>query len=239
MLTPQSPAGGSSRLDPRWWDHQRHVLVALRRAIEHTLRTRIPVSESATIVDLGSGEAPYAPLFARPGWRYVRCDLDGPVDIRIVPGEQLPLADSSCDGVVSFQVLEHVWDLDWYLGESLRILRPGGFLLLSTHGTWPYHPHPTDYRRWTRDGLERELSSRGFAVQGVEPVVGPLAWTTLIRLLGARELLRRFAVTRWSLLPLLIVLANIKMVVEDAVTPAHIVGDNACVYVTFSQRPVA
>ena len=77
----------------------------------------------------------------------------------------MPLPDGCAKVIVSFQVLEHVWDLDWYFSEIRRLLAPGGTLLLSTHGTWLYHPHPTDFRRWTREGLRMELSSRGFVVQ--------------------------------------------------------------------------
>src|SRR5581483_7858547 len=109
------------------------------------------------IVDMGCGNSPYELLFRGEGTVYVKCDLEGAVDYILRPGEQVSLADGSADGVVSFQVLEHVADLDWYLGECRRVLRPGGWLLLSTHGVWLYHPHPTDYRRWTHDGLALEL----------------------------------------------------------------------------------
>jgi SAM-dependent methyltransferase len=101
--------------------------------------------------------------------------------VTIIPGKPLDLADASVDGVTSFQVLEHVWDIDWYLRESYRILKPGGWLLLSTHGTWLFHPHPTDFRRWTRPGLEDEIKARGFTHVGTLPIAGPLAWTLMIR----------------------------------------------------------
>ncbi|MFW1494634.1 methyltransferase domain-containing protein, partial [Vibrio parahaemolyticus] len=79
--------------------------------------------------------------------------------------------------VVSFQVLEHVRDVGCYLNEARRVLNTGGRLLLSTHGTWLYHPHPEDHRRWTRLGLIDELATYGFEVTDCVPVVGPLAWT--------------------------------------------------------------
>jgi SAM-dependent methyltransferase len=149
----------------------------------------------------------------------------------------VPLADACADGVVSFQVLEHVADLDWYLGECFRLLKPGGWLLLSTHGVWLYHPHPTDFRRWTRDGLVAELEQRGFAVAGVRPVVGPLAWTTQFRLLGYREVLRRIPYLGPLLLAPLAWCMNLRMVLEDFVTPETIRATNASVYVTLSHRP--
>jgi SAM-dependent methyltransferase len=189
------------------------------------------------VVDFGSGDAPYKPLFEQRGIEYVTADLDGDTDVRIVPGEPLPIEDASVDGVVSFQVLEHVWDLQWYLSEAKRILKPGGFLLLSTHGTWLYHPHPTDFRRWTSAGLRGEIEAEGFAVQQFDPLVGPLAWTTQFRLLGLREALRRVPVLGGLLLPVVAAVMNLRMVVEDAITPKAISDDNACVYLTYSTRP--
>ena len=38
---------------------------------------------------------------------------------------------------------------------SRRVTRPGGRVLLSTHGAMVYHPNPVDLWRWTRAGLER------------------------------------------------------------------------------------
>ena len=44
--------------------------------------------------------------------------------------------DQSADLALSFQVLEHVRDLQTYFSEARRVLRQDGSLLLSTHGTW-------------------------------------------------------------------------------------------------------
>ena len=119
--------------------------------------------------------------------------------MRIRDDGTLDCADGEYDLVASFQVLEHVWDLDAYLGEARRALRPEGWLLLSTHGSWLYHPHPHDYRRWTAEGLRREVESRGFRLVRMEPVVGPLAWTTIFRSLGVAHVLKPWPVVGPSL----------------------------------------
>ncbi|HEX5760918.1 MAG TPA: class I SAM-dependent methyltransferase [Thermoanaerobaculia bacterium] len=225
---------GARRRSPPWWDHQRHVLVALRAAVERAVGELGPL-EARRVVDLGSGDAPYAPLFRRRGCEYVTCDLDGAAEVRIEAGRPVALPSGSAAGVVSFQVLEHVWDLDWYLGECARLLAPGGWLLLSTHGAWLYHPHPTDFRRWTRDGLVRELEERGFAVERVEPLVGPLAWTTQFRLLGMREALRKVPLLGALALPPLACAMNLRMALEEAITPAAARRDNACVYLVLAR----
>jgi len=232
-----NPAG-DRRLKPRIWrDHDWHVMRQLRSAIEHLLDHSAALKAGQRVVDFGCGDRPYAPLLAERGAVYVACDLDGVVDVRIEAGRPLDLPDASVDGVVSFQVLEHVWDLDWYLGECVRLLKPGGWVLLSTHGTWLYHPHPTDFRRWTRDGLTEELQSRGLAVQEVRAVAGPLAWTTLFRLMGLQHALRRVPVLGPLLLIPITALMNLRMFVEDAITPANLRDTNACVYVTLSRKP--
>ena len=52
----------------------------------------------------------------------------------IAPVEQqpLPFADQSFDVVLSFQVIEHVPDVDRYLAEIGRVLRPGGIFVVAT-----------------------------------------------------------------------------------------------------------
>jgi SAM-dependent methyltransferase len=222
-----------SRAAPPFWDHQAYILRSLADAIERALVEVCP--QGAQVIDLGCGDRPYDSLLAARGARTIACDLDGPCDVRIEPGKPVPLEAGAADLVVSFQVLEHVWDLGWYLGECRRLLKPSGRLLLSTHGTWLYHPHPTDFRRWTRDGLERELSGGGFAVERVQGLVGPLAWSTQFRLLGVREVLRRVPLVGDALVAPLATLMNLRMRAEDALTPPAIRDANACVYLTISR----
>src|SRR5262245_485168 len=224
-----------ARADPRWWNHQRHPLIRLRRQIEHELDATLRSGDGRLVVDMGCGDMPYRTLVESRGARYVGCDIDPDAPVQITPGQPVPLDDASATLVVSFQVLEHVWDLTWYLGECRRLLAPGGRLLLSTHGTWLYHPHPTDYRRWTKDGLVREIEAQGFTVERITGLVGPLAWTTLFRLLGYREVLRRIPVLGPLVVPPLAVLMNARMELEDAITPAAIRETNASVYVVIAR----
>jgi SAM-dependent methyltransferase len=226
-----------NRLQPSIWrDHDWYTLLRLRQGLESVLKDHSLLQPGHTVADIGCGDQPYAPLFLAANVRYIGCDLDDKAPVRFTPGERIPLEDGAVDGVVSFQVLEHVWDLDWYLGECRRLLKPGGWLLLSTHGTWPYHPHPTDFRRWTRDGLVREIATRGFNVKEARPIVGPLAYTTQFRLFGLRHVFSKIPVVgRLLFLPFLLSM-NLRMWLEDAVTPASIRNDNASVYITLSHR---
>lgn len=219
-----------SRAYPGWLNHQRHSLIRLRQWIEYELDTQIRAERNTTVVDIGCGEMPYRQLLEQRGLHYIGCDIVADAPVPISQGHPIPLADRSARLVTSFQVLEHVWDLEWYLGECRRLLDDEGRLLLSTHGVWLYHPHPTDFRRWTSDGLRRELARHGFIVERMHAIMGPLAWTTQFRLLGYREFLRTIPVVRSTVLPLLIAAMNLRMEVEDAITPRRIVEDNASVY---------
>jgi SAM-dependent methyltransferase len=210
-------------------------LIRLRRAIEDALAGPDAMAAGGLVVDFGCGDMPYRSMFEAHGARYLGFDIEPTAPNVIRPGERLAVGDGSADLVVSFQVLEHVWDLSWYLGECRRVLKPTGALWLSTHGSWLYHPHPADYRRWTRDGLVKELEDRGFRIERIIGVMGPLAWTTQFRLLGYREFLRRVPLVRLLLLPGLIVAMNLRMEIEDAITPAWIRDTNACIYVVIAR----
>lgn len=223
------------RLQPRLWDTDWLVLRGMRTAIED-LADRI-ASPGKIALDFGCGAKPYAQLFTARGATYIGAELGNTHDVQIRADGTLAAADRSADLVVSFQVLEHVRDIDTYLQEAERVLRDDGLLLLSTHGTWLYHPHPEDHHRWTREGLIAELELRRFEVTDCIPVVGPLAWTTMVRLTCFAVALRRLPLIGRSLAGAIAVVMNLKASAEDWITPAWVTKDNACVYVTLSRRP--
>ena len=230
------------RLSPPFWRRDAYVLNKLARHVAniaekfHKSSSIGTLVDGDTVVDLGAGAAPYRELFERPEIKYVVCDLDVDAEVVISPGTPIPLDDDSARVVVSFQVLEHVWDLDWYLAETWRLLAPDGALVLSTHGTWPYHPHPTDFRRWTRDGLILELTTRGFVVQEITGLVGPLAWTTQFRALGFHRVLSAIPLIGSLLASVVCAVMNMRMFVEDSVTPANWTDTNAAVYVVVARK---
>lgn len=115
------------------------------------------------VFDYGCGGAPYAALFARCR-SYVRADVvEGPAVERLLPADgRSGEPDAAYDWVFSTQVLEHVPDPALYLAECHRILRPGGQLLLTTHGFYPEHGCPYDFHRWTSEGLSRAVRGAGF-----------------------------------------------------------------------------
>lgn len=228
----------SPRLTPPFWQHDAYTLRRLADAVTQAAAAALPERSAiaARVIDLGAGVAPYRSLFEAHGAEYLACDIDAAPPLRIVPGQPLPLADGSAQAVVSFQVLEHVWDLDAYLGEARRLLADDGALVLSTHGTWLYHPHPTDWRRWTRDGLLRELKSRGFEVTKVWSLVGPLAWTTQFRAIGFAMALAAVPLIGGALAALCSSLMHLRMRLEDALTPPAWIESNAAVYLVLARK---
>lgn len=223
-----------SRAVPRIWQPDWYVLRELAHAIRETL-AQLEL-KGARVLDYGCGARPYEPWFVAAGARYQGADLDGPHEVAITSRGTLDAADGSVEVVTSFQVLEHIWDVPGYLSEAHRVLMPGGWLLLSTHGTWLYHPHPGDFRRWTVDGLKREVEAAKFALVSLRPVAGPLAWTTVLRSLGWCHFLGRIPLAGGVLSAATAALFGLKAWLEDRVTPASVARDNACVYVGLFRR---
>lgn len=220
------------RLHPRMIDSDWLVLREMRPAIEK-LASQV-AGDGKVAIDLGCGSQPYRSIFAAQGLIYRGADFSN-ADVLIDENGRVEAADDSVDLVLSFQVLEHVRDVAQYLGEAHRILRDDGWLILSTHGTWLYHPHPEDHRRWTRQGLLAEIAGHGFETTECIPVLGPLAWTTLLRLICGYQLCLRLPVVGRAFATLLAFFMNARGYFEDLVTPDWVRRDNACVYVTLSR----
>ncbi len=175
---------------------------------------------------------PYRGMFSRDV-DYVGADLPGNPGAKVLlnPDGTLPVADQTCDAVLSTQVLEHVLDPERYLAECFRVLRPGGRLLLSTHGVFAYHPDPMDLWRWTGEGLRRQVQAPGFEVLRVEGVIG-LAATGLQLFQDALSYRVPKRCVPWLAFVLQKVIAFV-----DRFETAQSLGYNAQVFVVVAGRP--
>ena len=221
----------SARAAPRFWQPDWLVLRDMARVLRGLIADPVLGLRGSNVLDFGCGTRPYEPWFVAAGARYSGADIDTAHEVPIGEDGKLGCADGEYDLVASFQVLEHVWDIGTYLREARRALRPQGRLLLSTHGSWLYHPHPRDYRRWTAEGLQREVESHGFQLVRMEPVVGPLALTTIFRSLGVAHVLRPLPLAGPALAALTSTLFNARAWIEDRITPRAITSVNACTYI--------
>lgn len=209
------------RLSNPYYQLIRQLKAQLRSAIQ-----RAALAPGARVLDYGCSTMHHRPLFP-PGIEYLGADLPGNALAHIILDDdgRVPAADASFDLLFSTQVLEHVEDPDLYLAECRRLLKPGGRLLLSTHGTFIFHPCPHDYWRWTWMGLERALQKAGFEVDDMQGVCGgiPTALQLLQDLIANK--LPRF------LKPLLYVIFQSAMVMTDRLYSPSQRLRNACILV--------
>jgi SAM-dependent methyltransferase len=144
------------------------------------------------LLDVGCGVKPYAPVFVRAG-EYVGLDTAEHAHADLIgPIEGIPAEDASFDLVLCIQVLEHVDDPAQGVRELHRVTRPGGRVLLATHGAMVYHPNPSDLWRWTNEGLERLFRESGdWASVTVSPGCGTAASLAMLNAIYLEHLLRR------------------------------------------------
>lgn len=118
-----------------------------------------------SVFDYGCGGSPYRSSFKRCQ-DYVRADIAaGPsVDRVLLPDGSTAERSESYDFILSSQVLEHVKEPGRYVEECRRILKPGGRILITTHGMFQEHGCPYDFYRWTSRGLEELLAVENFKI---------------------------------------------------------------------------
>lgn len=149
------------------------VLKPLALAVEREVETLMVAGRPLMVLDIGCGYQPYKFVFNGHPCHYIGLDLLGTQGCNVVAsGEQLPFRNATFDIILSFQVLEHVAEPQQQLRETYRVLAPGGHCLVSTHGTFLFHPSPYDYWRWTHQGLERSFRNAGFDVIKIIPQGG-------------------------------------------------------------------
>jgi SAM-dependent methyltransferase len=177
-----------TRLEPS----RTSVQYAVRKPLVEWLRAQDAAGRR--VLDVGCGDRPYAELF--PG--AVGFDVPGnPLADLHGSIEAIPVDGAAFDLVLCLQVLEHVGDPAAAVRELRRVVRPGGRVLLSTHGVYPFHPNPDDLWRWTQQGLERLFRANGdWASVTVRPGAGTAATLAMINAHFVDLLLKRLRARR-------------------------------------------
>jgi 2-polyprenyl-3-methyl-5-hydroxy-6-metoxy-1,4-benzoquinol methylase len=163
------------RFDPGWARHWRaqHFIRVLREA------------GAENMADVGCG-AVYPTIFAKAGFRVTGVDISQEaldqaaalaakwgVRDRVLlfraPAQHLPFDDGLLDAVVLGEILEHVPDPQNVLTEAMRVVKPGGVVVLST----PIgHEHYDPYHIASADG--------GWSDALMDSLLAP--WRTEVRL---------------------------------------------------------
>jgi SAM-dependent methyltransferase len=103
------------------------------------------------------------------------------INVDIVPGptievcasvENLPFPDETFDLVVSQELLEHVRDPFQAMQEMRRVLKKGGVIYCQVPFIIGYHPGPTDFWRFTRQGIRELVEKANLECLEVDMAVG-------------------------------------------------------------------
>jgi len=156
-------AGTGTSIKP--WHFQWLGAYALQRNLKARLST-----VHGRLLDVGCEQKPYG-VFLDPSVVHVGIDLfAGPkVDV-IYDGTHIPFPDHSFDAILCTQVMEHAEDAEQVRNEMLRVLKPGGQLILTVPFIYCEHSAPYDFRRFSLYGVDqffgKQLEIKELASQG-------------------------------------------------------------------------
>ncbi|MCX7696305.1 MAG: class I SAM-dependent methyltransferase [Bacteroidales bacterium] len=158
---------------PNVWDIFFNPVFIARYFLFRKLKKNFPFLKG-NVMDFGCGISPYRPYISCN--KYYRVDFevtfqfedDRKDEIIFYNGNEVPFANNSLDGILATEVLEHVPEVELIIKEFYRILKPGGYVLISIPFAWGEHNIPYDFRRLTSFGLRYIFEKNGFKVLQLE-----------------------------------------------------------------------
>ena len=130
------------------------------------------VDRNAQVLDIGCGNSTYQDLFPTITTVDIEAREHYTPDHIADAHDLHMLSNNTFDIVLCTEVLEHLHTPHKALAEFLRILKPGGILLLSTRFVFPIHDAPGDYYRYTSYGLEHLC--KDYDIIEIQPETGTM-----------------------------------------------------------------
>jgi len=138
------------------------------------LRILDKYSFEGSLLDIGCGEKPYKKFFKKIK-TYIGIDFPTYSKNKDYRGEspdlffgkdylknfKLSQKNNSYDSIVAFQVLEHHKKPNILVQEMFRIVKPGGYILITVPFLGGIHEAPKDFQRFTKYGLLELLKPYG------------------------------------------------------------------------------
>lgn len=148
------------------------IAAICRRFVARQLAQLYPDRSIAPMVlDFGAGVSPYKGVLERwlPRAVYIALDLEPSDETSAVADlTMVPLRDRCADIIFCFEVLQHVDCASTVLAEMHRVLRPGGHCLMTVPFLYA-ECGVRDFRRWTIEGISRDVERAGFRVVDCRP----------------------------------------------------------------------
>lgn len=212
---------------------------ALVRAIEATLVRRL-LPADGPLLDLGCGDGMFTTLTladhpTRSGRVVYGVEPDAVdaararrtgtyAEVFETSASVVPLPDGACGVVLANSVLEHIPDIEAVLREIVRVLRPGGVLVITApsdtfgdgfgvavvldrlgatglaagYRRW-FNRHARHHHLWSADEWRTRLAASGLEAVHHERYLGPVAmfWFDLLHYVSVPCLLARRLLGRW------------------------------------------
>jgi SAM-dependent methyltransferase len=178
---------------------------------KNEIKRRTDGQATVLVIGAGQGGLGTSDLYNDQAIKTINSDILPSANLDIIAdAHYLPIADSSCDGVVIQAVLEHVLDPAGVVAEIHRVLKPGGVVYAETPFMQMVHERAYDYTRFTDLGhrnLFKYFSEIDRGITGGAGMSLAWAWCYFLRAFtsGKRSALAAVVLGRFMTFPLLFI----------------------------------
>ena len=117
------------------------------------------------VLNIGSGNKRLAP-------HVKNLDIIDDLNVDYVcSADNIPIESNSVDLIITQEAFEHIPNSSEAIKECYRILKNDGKIYFQVPFIIGYHPGPTDFYRFTKEGIEKFLNDAGFKLEKIEITV--------------------------------------------------------------------